>query len=340
MRSALEPRDLAIRPRLSYKGRTAPTLSSRVSANFLILQLLSMLEKLSTLALRRLDGDQFARLRQRYLVLRSKMKPLLERVHGTFDAEDLRAHLLARVGVDFEILMVHSSTNKLAPMYKQGPLELLAMLKDFCGPARTLVMPAFYFGDPRLSGVSETFAKCPRFDVRRVPSQMGLLTEVFRRSKGVLVSRHPVYRVAALGPLAEELVRGHEFATTPAGQGTPFDVMARYNAQVVGIGKRFEVLTQVHHAEDLLGDRFPVPSQAGVTIPMTLVDGAEEIPFIFRGREFLWRRNMRKLERIMQKEDLLQWNFHQVPLFATRAGRVSESLIAAAQAGVTLYEKP
>jgi aminoglycoside 3-N-acetyltransferase len=299
-----------------------------------------MLEKLSALALRRLDGDQIARLRQRYLVLRSKMKPVLERLHGTFDANDLHAHLITRVGVDFEILMVHSSTNKLAPMYRQGPLELLAMLKDFCGPSRTLVMPAFYFGDPRLSGVSETFAKCPRFDVRRVPSQMGLLTELFRRSQGVLVSRHPVYRVAALGPLAEELVRGHEFATTPAGRGTPFDVMARYNAQIVGIGKPFEVLTQVHHAEDVLGDRFPVPWQAGMTIPMTLVDGAEEIPYTFGGRGFLWRRNMWKLRDIMRKEDLLQWKFHNVPLFATRAGRVSESLIAAAKAGVTLYEKP
>jgi hypothetical protein len=58
-----------------------------------------MLEKLSALALRRLDGDQFARLRQRYLVLRSKMQPVLERLHGTFDADDLRAHLLTRLGV-------------------------------------------------------------------------------------------------------------------------------------------------------------------------------------------------------------------------------------------------
>jgi hypothetical protein len=49
---------------------------------------------------------------------------------------------------------------------------------------------------------------------------------------------------------------------------------------------------------------------------------------------------MWKLKQIMRKEDLLQWKFHNVPLFATRAGTVSESLIAAAQAGVTLYEKP
>jgi aminoglycoside 3-N-acetyltransferase len=299
-----------------------------------------MLEQLSALALSRLDGDQFARLRQRYLALRRKMHPVLARLHGTFSVDDLRAHLLSRLGTDFDVLMVHSSTNKLAPMYTQGPLELLSMLKEFCGPKRTLVMPAFYFGDPRLSGVVETFTKDPRFDVRRVPSQMGLLTELLRRSKGVFVSRHPVYRVTALGPLAEELVRGHEFATTPAGRGTPFDVMARYNAQIVGIGKSFEVLTQVHHAEDVLGDRFPVPWQAGVTIPMTLVDGAEEIPFTFGGGGYLWRRNMSRLKQILHKEDLLQWKFHNVPMFAARAGVVSESLIAAAQAGITLYEKP
>jgi len=106
--------------------------------------------------------------------------------YGTFDAAALRAHLEQRIGLGFEILMVHSSVNNMKPMYTDGPLDLVRMLVSYCGPSRTLVMPAFYFGDPALGGVRPTFTLRPRFDLRRTPSQMGLATEIFRRWPGVL----------------------------------------------------------------------------------------------------------------------------------------------------------
>ena len=34
----------------------------------------------------------------------------------------------------------------MLPMYVGRPLELLHQLMAFCGPDRTLAMPAFYFG--------------------------------------------------------------------------------------------------------------------------------------------------------------------------------------------------
>jgi aminoglycoside 3-N-acetyltransferase len=213
------------------------------------------------------------------------------------------------------------------------------MLQAFCAPERTLVMPAFYFGEPGEGGADGTFRRQPRFDLRRTPSQMGLLTEMFRRSRGTLYSRHPVYRVCAAGPLAEALVRGHETAGTPAGAGTPFDFMARHDTLILGIGKPFEVLTQVHHVEDVMGDRFPVPHTPGEPLPMTLVDGEHEIPIRLRGRGFTWRRNMWKLRRIMGKGTLREWRFHHVDLFATRAAAVTDSLLHAAQRGETIYDK-
>ena len=47
-----------------------------------------------------------------------------------------------RIGADFEILMVHSSVNNMTPMYTGSPLEFVKMLISFCGPDRTLAMPA------------------------------------------------------------------------------------------------------------------------------------------------------------------------------------------------------
>src|SRR5664279_3400398 len=253
---------------------------------------MSLLETASGLAARYLRRERLLALREAYFSLRTKLYPVMRAMYGTFDSAALRDHLEQKIGSDFEILMVHSSVNHMKPMYTDSPLDLVRMLISFCGPNRTLVMPAFYFGDPAIGGAYATFKERPRFDLRKTPSMMGLATEIFRRSKGVVQSRHPVYRMSALGPLAIPLTQGHERAGSPSGRGTPFEFMAAHNTRIIGIGKPIQVMTQVHHVEDLMGDAFPVPCQSPEgELAMTLVDGEEEIPFHLAPRSLLWRFN-------------------------------------------------
>lgn len=298
---------------------------------------MSPVELVSGLALRYLGEDRASRLRDAYHVLRGRAAPVLRRWHGSFDAAQLRAHLEQRIGPDFEILMVHSSVNHMRPMYTGTPLELVRMLVDLCGPRRTLAMPAFFFGDPAIGGAAATFRAKPSFDLRRTPSQMGLATELFRRMPGVRSSRHPVYRIAALGPLADELVRDHENAPTAAGAGTPFEVMTRRDTCIIGIGKPVQVLTQAHHTEALMGDDFPVPSKLGDPLPVTVVDGSEEFVVNLVGREYAGRFDIWRIRRIMRPDTLHEWHFHGVPMFCTRAAEVSGQLMTAARRGETLY---
>jgi aminoglycoside 3-N-acetyltransferase len=301
---------------------------------------MSLFDAATLLAMRYLSREQFGSLRERYFALRTSLSPVLRAVYGTFDSAALKAHLEQRIGQNFEILMVHSSVNYMKPLYDGGPLEFVQLLAEFCGPERTLAMPAFYFGDPDIGGAGETFEKNPRFDLRRTPSQMGLATEIFRRTKGARQSRHPIYRIAALGPLAQVLTTGHETAESPCGRGSPFDVMTAHNTLILGIGKPIEVLTHIHHVEDLLGDDFPVPMSVDSDLAMTLVDGKEEISFTLRRRGFKWKLNMWKLREIMGPAKLREWRFHNVELFATTAREVTETLKEAAERGVTLYEEP
>jgi aminoglycoside 3-N-acetyltransferase len=229
----------------------------------------------------------------------------------------------------------------MQPTFTGTPMQLVQMLIDFCGPDRTLAMPAFFFGSPGTSGAFETFQRKPTFDLLRNPSQMGLATEIFRRTKGVSHSRHPVNRIIALGPLAKELTEGHETAGTPCGRGTPFDYMTRHETQILGIGKNIEVLTHVHHAEDLMGDAFPVPAIKRETpLQMTLKEGEKIIPFSMAGRSFEWQRNMLNLRTIMDPKTLKEWTFHHVPLFSVSAKDVTAALLAAAKRGVTIYQRP
>jgi len=301
---------------------------------------MSLLEILSGLAIRHLNQNKIDALRSFYLSLRGKLFPFMRLVYGTFDTNDLRKHLEEQLDNDFEILMVHSSVNHMIPMYRDSPLDLVRMLMSFCGPNRTLVMPAFYFGDPKVGDASKTFRLNPRFDLKRTPSQMGLATELFRRTPGVVQSRHPIYRVSALGPLAKQLTAGHENCDFPSGVGSPFDFMAKHKTRILGIGKTFQVLTQIHHAEDIMGADFPVPRGLGASLPITVIDGKEEVQASLSGCGLLWEADIWKLRNIMDKSSLREWSFHHVPFFATIAGDVTSALVNAAKNGITLYEKP
>ncbi|HEY7204596.1 MAG TPA: AAC(3) family N-acetyltransferase [Methylomirabilota bacterium] len=299
----------------------------------------NLLERLSGLAVDHLSAGRVSALRGHYHSLRVRLHPLIRAVNGTFGAADLRRELESRLPGSFEILMVHSSVNHMVPMFTGTPLELLHELVSFCGPERTLAMPAFYFGGPEDADVVAAFRRDPRFDVRRTPSQMGMLTELFRRMKGVRQSLHPTHRVAALGPLASELTEGHESASSTFGPGSPFDFMARRDTLIIGLGKPFEILTQVHHAEALLADEFPVPSEE-IAVPVTIRDerGGER-PFTLGLRRFARARNMWRLPELMTPGHLHSWTFHRVPLFSVRAAHVTADLVAAAREGRTLYPK-
>ena len=177
---------------------------------------MNAVELVSGLAARLLSEGRVSDLRSAYFSWRARLAPVMVRLYGTFDSTALRDHLEQRIGRDFEILMVHSSVNHMKPMFVDEPLKLVRMLIDFCGPQRTLAMPAFYFGEDGL-GAHPTFLRNPRVDLRRTPSQMGLATELFRRMPGVHCSRHPVYRIAAFGPLAQELTSAAHSAFLIAG---------------------------------------------------------------------------------------------------------------------------
>ena len=87
-----------------------------------------------------------------------------------------------------------------------------------------------------------------------------------------------------------------------------------------------------------MGEDFPVPSVVPEPLPMTLVDRDGEIPFLLRTRSFQGRFNIWRLRQIMNPQTLQEWTFHHVPMFSARADEVTQSLMAAARRGVTLYE--
>jgi aminoglycoside N3'-acetyltransferase len=285
-----------------------------------------------------LSQEQRNMLKRVLVRARQHLAPLYRTRYGTFGPEDLRAKLTSLVPQDAEFIMVHCSFNDLKPMYVGDVRQLLDALVELCGPSRTLVMPAFFFGGPTGDPINYYRGR-QLFDVRRTPSEMGLLSELFRRHRKVLRSLHPVASVCALGPMANDLVRGHHLAGTTFGEGTPFGMMASRRTAIVGIGiEYFRCLSQVHAAEDLLGDRFPVRLRTG-RLSVTLRDaGGRVLPYQLAFDETSPPRRLERLEQLLDSEELVRKRFHGVPLFVTTAARVTDALIEAALRGETIYD--
>lgn len=148
--------------------------------------------------------------------------------------------------------MVHASLRPYSG-FRGRPAEMIAALKDAVGPEGLLAMPSMTYTDS-----SEAFLKRgAALDVKRSPSKMGLLSEIFRRGKGVLRSRHPTHPILAWGQRAEWFVEAHEEQPVPFGPGTPFAKLLDLNGKVLCIDASFASITFTHFLEDRIHASIP-----------------------------------------------------------------------------------
>jgi aminoglycoside 3-N-acetyltransferase len=257
-------------------------------------------------------------------------------MYGRYSAGELVKQLRNRVPDNFDILMVHSSYDRLLPMYTGSPQDLVKELIAFCGKDRTLAMPAFMLGG-RLYNKQEYFST-RAFDVNRTPSEMGLLTEVFRRTSGVMRSLHPTHSICAIGPLAQELTATHHLAPTRTGSRTPFETMSRKQTAIVGLGvEYYRCLAHTHTAEDTMGDDFPVKFQR-VLLPVALIDWkGKKVEYNLPIPQTSEQVDNTLLRSLLSEDELVEWRFRGTAMFVTVAGTITECLIKAAKNGITVY---
>jgi len=162
---------------------------------------------------------------------------------------------LIRLGVGpGDLLFVHSSWDGMANL-AAGPTDVLAMLRELIGEEGTLAMPSNPILVEREGGRV--------YDVHRSPSKYGLLTEVFRRTRGVERSPIPLSTVCAIGPLAGHLTRDYlrQEVNTAYGEGSPYLELGRQGGKVLVLGVAVvRTLTLMHCAFDVLGEEAcPLP---------------------------------------------------------------------------------
>jgi len=161
------------------------------------------------------------------------------------DVIDLLAEEWASAGLSRgRVVLLHSRTlrtlKRLASMgTSPDPDIILDSFLRVVGPDGTLLMPLFNFD----------FASGKPFDIRRTPSQMGVLTETARRRAGAVRTGHPIYSFCALGAQAGLFAGVCNYSGY--GQDSPFGIVHRVDGQLAVLDlPEVESVTFVHYVEE------------------------------------------------------------------------------------------
>lgn len=218
------------------------------------------------------------------------------------------------------LLFVHSSLSACG--YVTGGVGTIIRALRTWNAGGTLTMPAHSYCYPR--GQSPA----PVFDPRETPSVVGAVTDAFWRELGVKRSMHPTHSIAAEGPAANEIVRGHEACDTPCGRGTPYERLVAADATVLMFGAGLNAYTLFHTGEDQARVPYLYESQP---VRLAYRDAAGAIHAMMMWKQDMGvTRSFREKDRWLEQLGLL----HRVPLgsgellFMPHAREVHEATVA------------
>lgn len=201
---------------------------------------------------------------------RRGLKRLQRAYHQTFYAftpGDL-TRALPQLGVQpGDVLMVHSAFDRFLG-FRGGPVDVVRALQEALGPGGTLMMPTMPF---RGTAVEYALGE-PVFDARHTVSQMGLITEVFRRSPGVVRSLHPTHSVAVWGSRADAIIAGHERSETPCGRLSPYGRLLDHDGKILLAGVPANTMTFCYFIAEELEPQLAVPVLTQERYPMRWKD--------------------------------------------------------------------
>lgn len=220
-------------------------------------------------AARRLVPPRYrSRLRVRYNRFR---KAVTDRFLN-YDKKEL-SDGLTRLGVARgDVLLVHSAFTPFLG-FRGSPKDAVDAMLDALGESGTLLMPSLPYTD----STAQYLASNPSFDVKRTPSRMGILTEVFRRRAGVIRSLSPTHPLLGLGPAASEILRDHDLCMKPWGAGSPFERLLDYPAKMLFFAVPLSTMTFLHYLEDRHADRLPLRLYENAPRTVTVKDGEGNI---------------------------------------------------------------
>lgn len=137
-------------------------------------------------------------------------------------------------------VIMHSSYKSLGEV-EGGAMTLINALKDVITEDGILMLPTFTY--------DYVNAKNPIFDVRYTASNTGYITEVFRKSEGVLRSVHPTHSFAVWGNDKEYYVKDHYKDQVCVAENSPIYKLMENGGKILMLGISTSNNTLIHGVE-------------------------------------------------------------------------------------------
>ncbi|MDD4076863.1 MAG: AAC(3) family N-acetyltransferase [Bacilli bacterium] len=162
-------------------------------------------------------------------------------------------------------VILHSSFKSLN-LSKITPTLLINALQEVITKEGNLLIPTLTYKTVNKHN--------PVFAINTTPSDVGIVSETFRKMPDVYRSLNPIHSVAAWGKNAEELTGKHHIDDITLGYNSPFYLMLKYNAKICMLGCGLKPNTFMHLVENINN----VPYRKTVDIvPFRLIDNNNQV---------------------------------------------------------------
>ena len=155
-------------------------------------------------------------------------------------AEQMNALGVKKSGV----LLVHSSLKALGSV-AGGAETVIRGIQAALGEDGTLLMPTLTY--KTVDGTDND-----EFSAKDTASEVGALTEYFRKMEGVVRSINPTHSVCGIGKYAKEMLSEHYLDHTPCGPNSPYKLLSEIGGQILFLGCDLKVNTSIHGVEELV----------------------------------------------------------------------------------------
>ena len=191
-------------------------------------------------------------------------------------------------------LFVHSSMKSIGEV-EGGADTVLDALSSYMEDG-LLVLPTHTW--------DQVTADNPKYDPVNSPCCTGVLTELFRKRKGVVRSLHPTHSVAALGKGSHDYIEGAEQLDTPCSKGSPYGKLLDQQATIILIGVDLKRNTFIHAIEEWakVPGRFSKEPEILYTL---LPDGSEITVPSYRHHGLLWSEHYWKVDEFFQEKRVM-----------------------------------
>ncbi len=236
-----------------------------------------------------------------------------------------------------DTVMLHSAFSA-EHGFRGTPSELIDTFLDAVGPEGHLMMVSLPYRNAALDWLESG----RRFDVRKTPSMMGIVSEVFRRRAGVLRSLHPTHPVLVHGPQAGRIVAAHPDCLYSCGPGTPFEELATADGRIVFFNVEIATITFFHYLEHMVSSSLPFSLYTATPFDAPVIDAAGNPrivrTFAFAREAIRRRRPERLLDALYARGMVAQRRIGATQLLAVRAQDAIALTLALQREGGLFYD--